>query len=95
MGLSIGNMEFDSQTNNNVDWIPKENLFKFVDDLYTFKKIILLNIGLASYNMKQQVPNDIPIHSKVIPSFNLRSQKYIKEMIDGPKIKKCNFQRRQ
>ena len=75
-------MEFDSQPNNNIYCVPEENLFKFVEDLYIFKIINLLNIGLASYNMKQQVPNDIPIHSKVIPSCNLRSQKYNEEMID-------------
>ena len=30
--------------------------------------------------MKQQIPNDIPIHGQFIPSCNLRSQKYIEEI---------------
>ena len=80
MGSSIGNMEFDSQTNNNADCVPQKNRFKFVDDLSILEIINLLNIGLASYNMKQQIPNDIPIHGQVIPSCNLRSQKYIEEI---------------
>jgi hypothetical protein len=80
MGSSIGNMEFDSQTNNNADCVPENNRFKFVDDLSILEIINLLNIGLASHNMKQQIPNDIPIHGQVIPSCNLRSQKYIEEI---------------
>ena len=80
MGSSIGNMEFDSQTNNNADCVPEKNRIKFVDDLSVLEIINLLNIGLASHNMKQQIPNDIPIHGQVIPNFNLKSQKYIEEI---------------
>jgi hypothetical protein len=80
MGSSIGNMEFDSQTNNNADCVPEKNRFKFVDDLSVLEIINLLNIGLASHNTKQQIPNDIPIHGQVIPNFNLKSQKYIEEI---------------
>ena len=80
MGSTIGNMEFDSQTNNNADCVPEENSLKFVDDLSVLEIINLLNIGLASHNMKHQIPNDIPSHGQVIPSHNLRSQKYIEEI---------------
>ena len=80
MGSSIRNMEFDSQTNNNADCVPEDNWFKFVNDLSVLKIINHLNIGLASHNMKQQIPNDSPIYGQVIPNFNLRSQKYIEEI---------------
>ena len=32
MGASLGNWEYLSQTNNNADFIPEEDKFKFVDD---------------------------------------------------------------
>ena len=80
MGSSIGNMEFASQTNNNAECVHKENCFKFVQDLSVLKMINLLNIGLASHNMKQQVPNDVPTNGQVLPSRNLRSQKYIEDI---------------
>ena len=33
MGSSLGNWEFDSQTNKNANCVPEKNRFKFVDDL--------------------------------------------------------------
>ena len=80
MGSSIGNLEFDSQTNNNSDCVPEKDRFKFVDDLSVLEIINLLNIGLASHNFRQQIPNDIPTHGQIIPSSNLKSQTYIEEI---------------
>ena len=47
MGSTIGNMEFDSQTNNNADSVPEENSFKFVDDLSVLEIINIMNIGFS------------------------------------------------
>ena len=44
------------------------------------EKIHLLLIGLASFNIKQQVPNDIHMDNKFIPKENLRSQTYLNEI---------------
>ena len=77
MGSVLGNWEFDSQTNNNADCVPVEDRFKFVDDLSILEVLNLLNIGLSSYNNKQQVPNDLPIHGQYVNSNNLKSQQYI------------------
>ena len=85
MGSSIGNMEFDSQTNNNADCVPQEDWFKFVDDLSILEIINLLNIGLASHNMKQQIPSDIPIHGQIVSNLNLKSQAYIEEIYNWSK----------
>jgi hypothetical protein len=80
MGSSIGNWEFDSQTNNNADCVPEKDRFKFVDDLSVLEIINLLNIGLASHNFRQQITNNIPTHGQIIPSSNLKSQTYIEEI---------------
>ena len=40
----------------------------------------LLIIGLTSFNVKQQVPNDIPAHNQYIPARNLKSQGWLDEI---------------
>ena len=77
MGANLGNWEFLSQTNNSADCVPLEDRFKFVDDLSTLEIINLLTIGMSSFNMKHQVPSDIPIHGQYIPASNLESQNYL------------------
>ena len=77
MGSNIGNLEFDSQTNNNADCVPSKDRFKFVDDLSILEVINLINIGLASHNSKLQVPNDVPSHSQIIPNVHLKTQSYV------------------
>ena len=72
MGANLGNWEFLSQTNNNADCVPEEDRFKFVDDLSTIEVINLLTIGLSSFNMKNQVPSDIPIHGQFVEGTNLK-----------------------
>ena len=62
--------------------VPLEDKFKFVDDLSILEIIDLLNIGIASYNIKQHVPNDIPLHNQFIPAVNLKSQKWLNEIND-------------
>ena len=80
MGASLGNWEYLSQTNNNADFIPEEDRFKFVDDLSTLEVINLLTVGLSSFNMKNQVPSDIPVHGQFINSSNLKSQIYLNKL---------------
>ena len=84
-GASLGNHEFTSQTNNNANSVPKENRFKYVDDLATSEIINLLSIGLSSCNFKQHIPSDIPAEGFYIDPSNLKSQPYL----DGQKNTKC------
>ena len=80
MGSNVGNWEFDSQSNHNADCVPENDRFKFVDDLTCLEIINLINIGIASHNCKQQVPNDIPSHGQIIPNSNLKSQVYVEKI---------------
>ena len=80
MGSNLGNWEFDSQTNHNSDCVLENNRFKFVNDLSILEIINLLNIEIASHNMKHQIPSDIPEHVQVIPASHLKSQTYIEEI---------------
>ena len=79
-GASLGNWEYLSQTNNNADFIPEEDRFKFVDDLSTLEIINLLTVGMSSFYMKSQIPNDIPSHGQFIDSSKLKSQDYLNQL---------------
>ena len=51
--------------------------FKYFDDLTTLEIVYLLNIGLSSYNVRQNVPANIPSHNQIIDNSNLKSQEYL------------------
>ena len=88
---SLGNHEFISQTNNNADSVPEEDMYKFEDDLSCLEIINLLSIGLASHNTRLQVPSDIPSHGQIINSEHLKTQKYLNEISRGTKTQKNVF----
>ena len=76
-GSTLGLLEYMSQSNNSADIVSPKDRFKFVDDLTTLEIVNLLTIGLASFNIKSQVPNDIPTHNQFIPPDQLKSQEYL------------------
>ena len=49
-GCTFGLLEYKSNSNDNVDHVPPNMRFKFVDDLSTLEKLNLILIGLSSYN---------------------------------------------
>lgn len=77
-GSTFGLWEYLSQSNSNADCISESDRFKFVDDLTFIEIINLLNVGLASFNVRQQIPSHVPSHNQIIPTQNLNSQKYLK-----------------
>ena len=76
-GSVLGNWEYLSQTNNNANHIPVEDKWKWVDDLTTLEIINLIAVGLASYNFRQHLPSDIPVHGQYVKPENLKTQEYI------------------
>ena len=76
-GSTLGLLEYLSQSNDNANCVDQEDRFKFVDDLTALEIVNLLTIGITSFNLKTQVPNDIPTHNQYIPSENLQSQKHL------------------
>ena len=81
-GALWGILEYLSQSNNNTDFLSKENKFKFIDDLSVLDKINILSIGISSYNFKDHVASDIPVNGYYIPSKNLKSQDYLNKISD-------------
>ena len=70
-GSILGNWEYLSQTNNNVDHIPPEDRWKWVDDLTALEVVDLINIGLSSYNFRQHVASDININGHYVNPKNI------------------------
>ena len=77
-GASIGLLEYLSQSNNNADVVNQNERFKFLDDLSILEIVNLLTVGISSFNMKQNVPSDIPIDSQYIPAESLKSNDWLK-----------------
>ena len=76
-GSTLGLLEYLSQSNNNADCVSQKDRFKFVDDLTTLEIVNVLTVGISSFNVKSQVPNDISNHNQYIPSENLKSQEHL------------------
>ena len=80
MGATLGILEFLSQTNENSKNVPMCDRYKYFDDLTTLEIINLISVGLSSYNVKNQIPSDLPSHGQFIESRNLLSQKYLQDI---------------
>ena len=76
-GATIGLLEYLSQSNSNANCVNANDRFKFIDDLSILEIINLITIGLASHNLKGQVPSDVPMHNQIIPAENLQTQDWL------------------
>ena len=70
MGSTLGLLEYLFQSNDNSDDLNCDEKFKFIDDMSTLEVVNLLTIGIASVNLKFQVPNDIATGDLFIPAEN-------------------------
>ena len=96
-GVTIWLLEYLAQPNNSAYIVNESERFKFLDDLSILEIVNLLTVGLTSFNLKMQVPNDISAHNQYIPPHNLKSQEWLdwisewttnqKMMINGQKSK--------
>ena len=76
-GSTFGVLGYLSQSNDNADCVPLEDRYKFMDDLSLLETALLTNVGLATYNVKQHVPSNLPSHNQIISKDNLKTQKYL------------------
>ena len=81
-GATLGLLEYLSQSNNSADCVAESDRFKFVDDLSVLEIVNLLTVGITSFNLKLQVPSDIPQHNQYIPAENLKSQNWLNSIND-------------
>ena len=81
-GGTLGIEEYLSQNNDNVEFLEKDEKFKFIDDLSIIEIINLLSIGLASYNLNNHVPSDVGTDRLYLDAGNLKSQDYLEKISD-------------
>ena len=79
-GASLGVWSFLSQTNDNPEDAEDDKIYKFVDDKSLLEVINLVNIGIASHNVRARVPSNIPVSNVFIPSENLKTQKHMHDI---------------
>ena len=48
-----------------------------MDDLTVLEAVYLTSVGIASYNLKNSVPNHIPLHNQFLKSDQLKTQNYL------------------
>ena len=81
-GATLGILEYLSQSNNNANCVSSEDRFKFVDDLTILEIVNLVTIGISTFTLKHQVPNDLPQHNQIIPAENTKSQRWLNQIND-------------
>ena len=86
-GATLGILEYLSQSNNCADIVSEEDRFRFVDDLSVLEIVNLLTVGLTSYNLKQNIPNDIPLHVTIYTSREFKVPG-VSISMNGQKIKR-------
>ena len=76
-GGNSGILEYISGTKGNLDFLPEDEAFKFVDDASFLEILNLISIGLASFNAKFQVPSDVPPEVAFLPPQNFETQSHL------------------
>ena len=90
-GATLGLLEYLSQSNDSANCVNVADRFKFVDDLSILEIVNLLTVGITSFNIKQQIPTDIPTHNQFIPPENLDSQEWLNQINEWTKKKKMQI----
>ena len=100
-GATLGLLEYLSQSNNCAEGVNESERFRFLDDLSILEIINLITVGLTSFNLKHQVPNDVAIHNQFLDPRLLKSQDWLNEIntwtqdqkmkINGQKTKNMIF----
>ena len=79
-GASLGVWSFLSQTNDNPEEAEDDKIYKFVDDKSLLEVVNLLNIGIASHNIRASVPSNIPDSKIFILCENLKTQRHMNDI---------------
>ena len=76
-GGQLGQTEYLSQSNSNVDFLNPDEKFKFIDDLSILEILNLVMCGIGSYNFKNHIASDIGVHGQYLPTKNIQSQVHL------------------
>ena len=62
-----------------------------MDDLTILEIIVLANVGMASHNIHNNVPTNIPMHNQFIPREHLKTQKYVEDIDKWTELNKMRL----
>ena len=80
-GSTTGLLSYKSTTNDNCDFVPVDDRYKWVDDLSLMEIINLLSIGLTAFNFYNQVASDIGVDDQYLSNENLNMQLYLDKLV--------------
>ena len=86
-----GILEYLSQNNSCASFLADDERYKFIDDLSILEIIHLVNIGFASFNVKQQVPSDIEVGLDFLPPSSIAFQSHLHRLAAWTKEKKMKL----
>ena len=77
---TLGIWSYLRQTNDNPEEASEKDIYKFVDDKSLVEVKNLSNIGIASHNLRNRIPSNVPTSNFVIQNENLKTQKYVRDI---------------
>ena len=75
-GTLLGGLEYLLQSNDNADFVPEEDRFKYIDDLSVLQLICLSGL-LVEYNFFEHVASDIGIDDQYLPAASYQTQDHL------------------
>ena len=75
-GTLLGGIEYIVQSNDNANVVPKEDRFKYIDDLSVLQLVLLSGL-LVEYDFLGHVASDVGIGQKFLPTSSHNSQDII------------------
>ena len=90
-GCLLGQLSYNSQSNDSGACVSDDDRFKFVDDMSLLEILNLIMIGLLQYDFHSHVASDVALDAKFLPSFSCNSQVYLNEVSDWTEKKKMKL----
>ena len=96
-GTLLGQIEYIVQSNDNVDSVPQEDKFKYIDDLSLLQLVCLSGL-LVEYNFLEHVASDVGIGHQFLPPEAYPTQETLNSVAHWTEQnlmqlneKKCNY----
>ena len=78
-----------SQTSQSLSFLEPDEGYRYVDDNSIVEIINLLSAGLASFNSRSQIPNDMATTDSFLPAQNFKMQEHLNQLNEWTEKQKC------
>ena len=80
-GTLIGGIEYLVQSNDNADFVPPEDRFKYIDDLSLLQLVLMTDL-LVDYDFHNHVASDIGIDQQYLPATAYSTQDHLNQAVN-------------